>query len=36
MRERAELLGGRLTAGPAAAGGFEVVAELPSRIGAAS
>jgi signal transduction histidine kinase len=35
MRERAELLGGRLTAGPAAGGGFEVVAELPSRIGAA-
>jgi len=35
MRERAELLGGRLTAGPAAGGGFEVVAELPTRIGAA-
>jgi signal transduction histidine kinase len=34
MRERAELLGGRLTAGPADGGGFEVVAELPSRIGA--
>jgi signal transduction histidine kinase len=33
MRERAELLGGRLTAGPAAGGGFEVVAELPTRIG---
>ncbi|MGN6324841.1 sensor histidine kinase [Pseudolysinimonas sp.] len=36
MRERAELLGGRLTAGPAAGGGFEVVAELPARIGAPS
>jgi signal transduction histidine kinase len=35
MGERAELLGGRLTAGPATGGGFEVVAELPSRIGAA-
>jgi len=30
MRERAELLGGRLTAGPADGGGFEVVAELPA------
>jgi len=30
MRERAELLGGHLTAGPAAGGGFEVVAELPA------
>ena len=29
MRERAELLGGHLTAGPADGGGFEVVAELP-------
>jgi signal transduction histidine kinase len=36
MRERAELLGGRLSAGPAPGGGFEVVAELPSRIGAPS
>jgi signal transduction histidine kinase len=36
MRERAELLGGRLTAGPAPGGGFEVVAHLPSRIGAPS
>ncbi|WP_284252430.1 sensor histidine kinase [Pseudolysinimonas kribbensis] len=35
MSERAELLGGSLTAGPAARGGFEVVAELPTRIGAA-
>lgn len=30
MRERAELLGGHLTAGPAHGGGFEVVAELPA------
>lgn len=29
MRERAELLGGHLSAGPAADGGFSVVAELP-------
>jgi signal transduction histidine kinase len=29
MRERAELLGGRLTAGPAAGGGFLVDAEIP-------
>jgi len=29
MRERAELLGGRLSAGPADGGGFTVVAELP-------
>ena len=36
MRERAELLGGRLTAGPAPGDGFEVVAELPVRIGAPS
>jgi signal transduction histidine kinase len=36
MRERAELLGGHLTVGPAAGGGFEVVAELPSKIGAPS
>ncbi len=36
MRERAELLGGRLTAGPATGGGFEVVAELPARIGASA
>jgi signal transduction histidine kinase len=32
MRERAELLGGRLTAGPADGGGFLVVAELPVRV----
>jgi signal transduction histidine kinase len=31
MRERAELLGGHLTAGPAPGGGFEVLAELPIR-----
>ena len=30
MRERAELLGGHLSAGPAEGGGFEVVAELPA------
>ncbi|HEY4213050.1 MAG TPA: sensor histidine kinase [Steroidobacteraceae bacterium] len=30
MRERAELLGGHLTAGPADGGGFAVVAELPA------
>jgi signal transduction histidine kinase len=30
MRERAELLGGHLTAGPADGGGFVVVAELPA------
>ena len=29
MRERAELLGGHLTAGPAPEGGFRVSAELP-------
>ena len=29
MRERAELLGGTLTAGPLPAGGFEVRATLP-------
>ncbi|HEY4225290.1 MAG TPA: sensor histidine kinase [Pseudolysinimonas sp.] len=29
MRERAELLGGHLTAGPAEGGGFSVVAQLP-------
>ncbi|QJU54102.1 histidine kinase [Herbiconiux sp. KACC 21604] len=34
MRERAELLGGRLSAGPVAEGsGFRVVAELPERRG---
>jgi signal transduction histidine kinase len=32
MRERAELLGGHLSAGPAEGGGFAVVAELPVRI----
>jgi signal transduction histidine kinase len=31
MRERCELLGGRLTAGPSPAGGFIVRAELPLR-----
>ncbi|CAN5370431.1 hypothetical protein BH09ACT6_BH09ACT6_02210 [soil metagenome] len=31
MRERAELLGGHLEAGPAAGGGFSVVATLPGR-----
>lgn len=31
MRERAELLGGHLTAGPADGGGFSVVAELPVK-----
>jgi signal transduction histidine kinase len=30
MRERAELLGGHLTAGPAEGGGFAVIAELPA------
>ena len=34
MRERAELLGGHLTAGPASGGGFEVVAQLPVTVGA--
>ncbi|QWT23533.1 sensor histidine kinase [Subtercola sp. PAMC28395] len=33
MRERAELLGGRLDAGPATGGGFTVVATLPRRSG---
>ncbi|MDP9026491.1 MAG: sensor histidine kinase [Actinomycetota bacterium] len=32
MRERAELLGGHLSAGPAEGGGFSVVAELPVRV----
>ena len=32
MRERAELLGGHLMAGPAGGGGFSVVAELPVRV----
>lgn len=32
MRERAELLGGQLTAGPAEGGGFAVIAELPATI----
>ncbi|MEP6842422.1 MAG: sensor histidine kinase [Pseudolysinimonas sp.] len=32
MRERAELLGGRLSAGPGESGGFAVVAELPVTI----
>ena len=33
MRERAELLGGTLTAGPAAGGGFAVIARLPAKTG---
>ncbi|MES1170181.1 MAG: ATP-binding protein, partial [Leifsonia sp.] len=32
MRERAELLGGHLSAGPAEGGGFAVVAELPATL----
>ena len=32
MRERAELLGGHLSAGPAEGGGFSVIAELPIRV----
>ena len=32
MRERAELLGGHLSAGPADGGGFRVVAELPEHV----
>jgi len=32
MRERAELLGGHLSAGPADGGGFAVVAELPASL----
>jgi signal transduction histidine kinase len=32
MRERAELLGGHLSAGPADGGGFVVIAELPVRL----
>jgi signal transduction histidine kinase len=32
MRERAELLGGTLTAGPAPGGGFAVVARLPAQV----
>src|SRR4051812_7492406 len=32
MRERAELLGGHLSAGPASGGGFAVVAELPASL----
>jgi signal transduction histidine kinase len=31
MRERARAAGGTLTAGPRAAGGFRVHAELPAR-----
>jgi signal transduction histidine kinase len=31
MRERAELLGGMLTAGPGTDGGFVVTARLPTR-----
>jgi signal transduction histidine kinase len=33
MRERCELLGGSLTAGPAAEGGFGVLARIPVRAG---
>jgi signal transduction histidine kinase len=33
MRERAELLGGTLSAGPTAGGGFAVVARLPAKTG---
>jgi signal transduction histidine kinase len=33
MAERARLLGGMLTAGPIAAGGFEVVAAFPLKLG---
>jgi signal transduction histidine kinase len=33
MRERAELLGGTLTAGPGAGGGFTVTARLPRGTG---
>jgi signal transduction histidine kinase len=36
MRERAELLGGSLEAGPTPDGGYRVVARLPVRVGAAS
>jgi signal transduction histidine kinase len=37
MRERANLLGGRLTCGPAGpGGGFLIEAELPVRAGAKS
>jgi signal transduction histidine kinase len=36
MRERAAALGGWLTAGPRAEGGFRVLAELPAPVGAAS
>jgi signal transduction histidine kinase len=35
MRERAAALGGWLTAGPRAEGGFRVLAELPAPVGAA-
>jgi signal transduction histidine kinase len=36
MRERAELLGGTLDAGPVTGGGFRVTARIPVRAGAAS
>ncbi|GAA0449926.1 two-component sensor histidine kinase [Paractinoplanes deccanensis] len=36
MRERAAALGGRLSAGPRAEGGFRVTAELPTLTGAAA
>ena len=36
MRERAELLGGHLSAGPAAGGGFVVTAEIPVERGGTS
>ena len=34
MRERVSLLGGELSAGPRAAGGYQVVARLPAEAGA--
>jgi signal transduction histidine kinase len=34
MRERVSLLGGELSAGPGAGGGFQVVAHLPTEVGA--
>ncbi|MFF6878960.1 sensor histidine kinase [Streptomyces sp. NPDC012474] len=36
MRERADAIGGRVTAGPRPEGGFEVVAELPISLGPAT
>jgi signal transduction histidine kinase len=34
MRERVSLLGGELSAGPRAGGGYQVVARLPAEAGA--